>query len=108
MARIYHKALIKEIRRIYQVILINKLGLLYERIHDMATNQANFNSMIKESVDKLSGPIQSQIDLMQKENQVMHNELKRTQMKNREILTTFGAYNEDNLRVSELGPPNFK
>ncbi|CAI2384634.1 unnamed protein product [Moneuplotes crassus] len=78
-----------------------KFEVLYDRIHQMATDQADFNLKMKKSLDRLGAPIQKQMETMIKENELMHIELERSQNHNRELLTSCGFFrNNDNLKIS--------
>jgi len=67
-----------------------KFDTLYKRIEEMAHNQANFNSMMKESIKELDKPVEKQLKNMTKESELILKELERAQGNNREILGALG------------------
>ena len=79
----------------------SKFAILYERIHKMASDQAEFNLTVKAAIDRLNEPIQTQIDYMQKENDLIQHELERTQNNNRELLNAFRS-NKDGSNAVNL------
>ena len=53
----------------------------------MADEQSEFNVKIQNQQDMMQKPTQMQINTMRQENKMIHKELERTQVANREMLT---------------------
>jgi type I site-specific restriction endonuclease len=67
-----------------------QFDILYKRIQEMATNQSNFNMMMKRSIEEIGEPLERQIDNMRQESQILMKELERVQNINRDLLSTLG------------------
>eukprot|EP00344_Euplotes_crassus_P000956 CAMPEP_0197002782 /NCGR_PEP_ID=MMETSP1380-20130617/7209_1 /TAXON_ID=5936 /ORGANISM="Euplotes crassus, Strain CT5" /LENGTH=358 /DNA_ID=CAMNT_0042421069 /DNA_START=326 /DNA_END=1402 /DNA_ORIENTATION=- len=65
-----------------------KFELLYSQVHDMATEQAQFNSNLKKEQENLKEPIKNEISKIREESNIMMRELERTQNNNREMLSS--------------------
>ena len=63
-----------------------QLSLLYERISEMASHQADFNLMINNKQQTMNTPIFNEVELIRKENISMQYELERAIKTNRDIL----------------------
>ncbi|CAI2386022.1 unnamed protein product [Moneuplotes crassus] len=102
---------LERLHQSYTEDIDGKFEILYSQINKMATDQADFNLKIKQTVDKLDAPMKKQMEAMIKENESMHIELERSQNHNREILTSCGFLGKkDKSRVSKknLQLSNFK
>ena len=63
-----------------------KFEVLYSQISDMASEQANFNSLLQREQENLKDPIEAEISRIREESNIMMRELERTQKNNREII----------------------
>ena len=68
-----------------------QFDILYKRIKVMAEEQSEFNIGIKNQQDMMMKPTQVQINTMRQENKMIHKELERTQIANREMLSEISS-----------------
>ncbi|CAI2387265.1 unnamed protein product [Moneuplotes crassus] len=77
-----------------------KFDILYGQVTEMATDQANFNTKIRDNQDKLQEPLEIEMGKLRQENELMLREIERTQQANRELINNVMKGN-----LTERSPP---
>ena len=84
--QIWQDKLLKENNKKVMADVDKQFTQLYERITEMASNQAEFNMMINNKQQTMNVPIFNEVELIRKENISMQYELDRAINSNRDML----------------------